>query len=137
MSIVCCWWVYSRTHMYSDTTHTHTHTNICVNLSVDMTMRLQNACVELHFNMPRATLCGLCANGVLLSHSLCLTPNSVLFDPMCTKLPLGCLAAQGKLSHFMPAAASSVVQLFRGPVEKSFGHHKIVQKNCMFRTNKM
>lgn len=81
-------------------------------------MRLQNACVELHFNMPRATVCGLCANGVSLS--LCLTPNSVLFDPMCTKLPLGCLAAQGKLSHFMPAAASSVVQLFRGLAEKSF-----------------
>lgn len=35
---------------------------------------------------------------------VCLTPNSLLFDPMCTKIPLGSMAVQGKPSHFMPAS---------------------------------
>lgn len=120
MSIVC-WCARTLSHATSIATH------ICANLSVDMTMRLQNACVELNFNMPRATLCQLpnakCelrttnsgdhghranvqtayvpTNGRSLL--VCLTPNSLLFDPMCTKLPLGSIAVQGKPSHFMPA----------------------------------
>lgn len=110
--------------------------HVCVNLSVDMTMQLQNAGVEQHFNvlpasarvpechsfpvpgpgpgsrpvpvpaplpLPAANyFCGLPTTlSVLLFPSLSEHPHypdSLLFDPLCTRPPLGGMADLGELA---------------------------------------